>query len=367
MAWYSIYSEAYAINLAIDTSIFSTRGTPGTSSTVYIWFGISVVALVSLSILYNWWSNNKIKRSRQKFIQMQDPVQQDGFDFSEDTSQHIESLAKAVHVEPDKLLSSNKNFEKAVAKLRKISPADLLLPKINSLRENLGYTFNNRRNYFVCTQMLPSGQKLRVSINNKGKFHSYIGTILNSNEEEFWVKPPTVKGKTVDLSKFKILGFSIFRKNDGEYRFTCRLKTQLNKPQHALVMAHVNKIKKLHIREYARYKLQFEKKFYFMVSDKKGEKKDTSKESPQISGTVVDISQGGLKFILKEKPENIVIGIKVLLNLEEAKIKQDVHCEIVKISSDKENKYIHLQFMNLSELNRLYLEKFITAKNPIRV
>ncbi|MBU3915919.1 flagellar brake protein [bacterium] len=294
-------------------------------------------------------------------------AQQQEIELSEDASYRIVALAKAVNTVPEKLLSSNSAFEKAVVKLKKTMPSDPLLIKIPGLREDLGYIFFNRRASFICTQMLQSGQKMRVGVKSKGKSHSYVSTIINTTEDEFWVKPPTVKGKTVNLSKFKSFDFSIFRKNDGEYRFSSKLKSQITTPINALVMEHVSDIKKLHTREHERYMLQFKRKFFFVYNQRKGKQEEQAGENAQCTGTVVDISIGGLKFTVPEIPEKVVEGITVIFKLEEAKIRNEIQAEIVRISTEGGNKSIHLQYQDLSELNRLYLQKFIASKNPVKV
>lgn len=367
MAWYSIITNAYAINETIDTSMFAKRSS-GSNLTYFIWFAVIVAVLLGLSFFYNYFNNRRMKKFGSRAFGGFESEREPEFNISEDTSERIEELAKAANIESDELLTNNKVFEKAIEKLRKKSPSNPLLLRIPSLREDLGYTFENKRNQFICTQMLPSGQKLRVAIKYKNKNHSYVGTILNTNEMEFWVTPPTVKGKTVDLSNFKAFGFSIFRKNDGEYRFRAKLKSQISKPQNALVMLHVNKIKKLHIREDDRFKMGFDRTFYFMIADDK--RKDLSEEDEglQCTGKVVDISTGGLKFEVEELPETVAVGANVMFRLEEAKIARDIQAEIVKITTEENDQSnVHIQFLNLSELNRLYLQKFIASENPNKI
>jgi c-di-GMP-binding flagellar brake protein YcgR len=364
MAWYSIVPEAYAVNKSIDTSMFSVRSNTsfGTNTVVYIAIGFAV--MIILIFVYRWLGMRRIRRSNQLYLQKRAKAQQQEIDLSEDASFRLVALAKAVNVSPEKLLGSNVAFEKAVDKLKKTAASDPMLMKIPALREDLGYIFFNRRAQFVCTQMLQSGQKLRVGVTVKGKSHSYVGTILNSTEDEIWVKPPTVKGKTVNLSKFKSFEFSIFRKNDGEYRFSSKFKSQIQKPMNALVMQHTNKIKKLNIREHDRYKLQFKRNFFFLVDSRKS---TGGSGQAQCTGLVIDISIGGMKFSVPDLPERVVEGVTVVFKLEEAKIKNEINAEIVRISEEKGQKFIHLQFQDLSELNRLYLQKFIASKSPIKV
>jgi hypothetical protein len=367
MAWYSLFPEAYAVNKSIDTSMFSVRNTSGIDMNVFVYIGIVFAVLVSLFFIYRWLNNQRIKKANQRYLHKRAKAQQQEIELSEDASYRLVALAKAVNTNPEKLLGSNVAFEKAVEKLKKMSPSDPILMKIPALREDLGYIFFNRRAQFVCTQMLQTGQKLRLGVSFKGKSHFYVGTIQNLNEDEFWVNPPTVKGKVVNLSKFRSFEFSIFRKNDGEYRFQSQLKSQITTPMNALVMEHANKIKKLHTREHERYKLQFKRKFYFLTSGRKPSVTSDASGQEYCAGTVLDISIGGLKFMTDNLPEKTSVGVYVVFKLEEAKIKNDIHGEIVKLSKDANQDFVHLQFQNLSELNRLYLQKFIASKNPIKI
>jgi len=132
-------------------------------------------------------------------------------------------------------------------------------------------------------------------------------------------------------------------------------------------MLHVNKIKKLHIREDDRFKMEFERTFYFMISDDKHKDSTEEDEGLQCTAMVIDISSGGLKFFVEELPETVGLGANVMFRLEEAKITRDIQAEIVKITSENDQNYVHIQFLNLSELNRLYLQKFIASENPSKI
>ena len=367
MGWFSFYSDLYAVNKNINTSMFGVKSTSSSDTGVLFWFAIGTAVFFVLILVFRWLNIQRIKRSNQRYLLRKAEAQQQELELSEDASYRIVALAKAANTVPEKLLSSNNAFEKAVKKIKKISPSDPLLIKIPGLREDMGYIFFNRRAQFICTQMLQSGQKLRVGVKAKGKSHSYVGTILSSTEYEFWVKPPTVKGKTVNLSKFKSFDFSIFRKNDGEYQFTSKLKSQVTSPMDALVMGHVDRIKKLHTREHDRYLLKFKRKFHIIYSSRRGKPAKKSDDNLQFLGTVVDISIGGLKFTLDSLPEKMTEGVNVVFKLEEAKIKNKISAEVVRIAEEGNSKNVHLQFQDLSELNRLYLQKFIASKNPIKI
>lgn len=367
MAWYSVYSDAYAINENIDLSIFANRGSGQDNFLYMIVFGVVVAISLVLAFLYRYKNKRRMRRPPPGTFSGVEGMTHLKFNISKATHVNLEALAKASDIAPDKLLASNVAFEKAVAKLRKTSPPDPLLLKIPGLREDLGYTFSNRRNHFICTQMLPVGQKLRVSVKDRKRNHAYVGTILNTNEQEFWVTPPTVKGKTVDLSRFKSFSFSIFRKNDGEYRFRARSKSQISKPQNALVMHHASKIQKLHIRKVDRFKVAFELEFYFLITKHQPKDSNSKNESLQRTGNVVDISTSGLKFTIKDLPEAVAVGSNIMFRLNDAEIDRDVLAEIVKIDSENEHHDVHIQFLNLTELDRLYLQHYISSQNLSRI
>ncbi len=71
-----------------------------------------------------------------------------------------------------------------------------------------------------------------------------------------------------------------------------------------------------------------------------------------------------MKFVVSKLSSTVIVGATVVFKLEEAKIKQEINGSIVRINQEKDNQVaIHVQFYNMSELNRLYLQKFISSKN----
>jgi c-di-GMP-binding flagellar brake protein YcgR len=356
MGGYSLVSKIYATERTIDVSMFRTQQSSSVDPLYYLLIGAVFLAIVVFAAVYHWRYSRRLGKVDQNYFEKKEQARQKQFDFADDTSERIEMLAQIVDADPDKMLYSSKAFENAVAKLRQKEPNSSLLQRIPALREDLGYTFYNRKVPFICTQMLQTGQKLRVTIKYQGKPHSYVSTILNTTEAEFWVKPPNAGGKSVDLSRFKHFGFSVFRKNDGEYRFACPLIKQIEKPTSALVMSHVSKIKKLKAREHERYRLQLKKEFFF--SD--------LKTSSSCIGIVMDISIGGMRVLVKSIPEGVVQGSQVFFKLEEAGIQQEIRAEVVRISQQKDKIFMHLRFQDMSELNRLHIQKFVADKTPIK-
>ena len=168
--------------------------------------------------------------------------------------------------------------------------------------------------------------------------------------------------KSVNLSKFKALEFRVFRKSDGEFRFICPIKRQITNPANAIILEHSSKIKRLPKRQDTRFPIQFKRKFYFITSGTVPKRPGEAPSEISSVGTVEDMSIGGMKFSLDDYPDAAVAGTTVVFGLEEAGIKQEINGNIVRISeTDDGTRFVHLQFYDLSELNRLYIQRFIAG------
>jgi len=365
MDWFSLYPTLYAQGTKIDTSFMSIGNTYSSTGNSGLFLLGFILVFALLIITYKWMQSRRLNQSGKQYLKKKAQANVDQqMDISETASKLIIALANAANTIPERLITDNQNFEKAINKVFRIAPSDPILNQVSGLREDLGYIFYNRRVPFISTKMLQPGQKLRVGVNYKGKSHSYVGTILNSTESDFWVKPPTVNGKAVNLSKFKKLEFRIFRKSDGEFRFVCKLNSQISTPANAIVLEHTDKIKKLPKREDDRYRLQFKRKLYFITTAEGLKTRGAEPSSISCIGLVDDISIGGMKFIVKELPESAIVGTTVVFKLKEANIRQEIHGNIIRMNPVSEDKVdVHVQFYDMSELNRLYLQKFIANKN----
>ncbi|MDH5560191.1 MAG: PilZ domain-containing protein [Deltaproteobacteria bacterium] len=350
------YSNAYALDTGIDVGFFSKTGASEGSNT-YFFIGLAVLIIVLGLVFYI----HKI-RSKNQFLQAQKNYQKKRQEMliqtqniSDDAGKDIDYLAKMTAADISKLIDDHKYYEKMASKFAKKFPHDPFITRISQIRQELGFTFDNQKAKFITSKMLLNGQKVRVGVKYKGKAHNYVGTILNTFESEFWVKPPTVKGKVIDLTQFRHLQFRVYRKNDGEYSFQGDLISQITKPVNAIVVPHSDKIKRLRLREQDRYEISFEKKFYFLLPD-------AGKGDDATKGIVQDLSVGGIKMSVENLPSNVIVGTNIVLDLSEADIKNEIQASIVRINTAGTENYIHMQFNNLSELNRLNLQKFIAGK-----
>ncbi|MCP4297442.1 MAG: PilZ domain-containing protein [Proteobacteria bacterium] len=358
--------SAFADVPRTNVKLFGNKKFDQSDINALIGMGTIVFLFILFSFFNSWLKTKQLRQSHNEYQKRKEATRLQQLDISAESLQIIQDMAAETKKNWEDLLSSNHYFEVAVNSLQKKNPQSPLLTQIPGLRDELGFIFFNRRVPFITSKMIQPGQKVRVGVTVKGKGHSYVAAILNSSEDELWVKPPTVKGKTVNLAQFKQLDFSVFRKNDGEYRFSCNIKSQITTPVHAVITHHVNKIKKLQTREYERYALKFKRKFFFITGIEDENSKNGSRTEPKI-GTVVDISVGGMKIYMDKLPEATQVGSAVLFFLKEAKIKKEIQARIVRLGKEDDYLSVHVQFSGLTELSRLHLQKFIASKKPVKL
>jgi len=358
--------QVKALDSRLDLRFFNT-GSGGSDKLFFIGAGVVLLLLALLVVLNRWYHKRKFKQSGVELQKRQTVVKLQNKDLSPESIQVIQGLSKATNIKTELLLSYNRTFEDSVKQLKQISPSNPLLERIQSLREELGFIYLNRSAEFICSQMLLPGQKVRVALKAKGKQLSFATTILHSTEEEFWIKPPMSKGKPVNLSVLKKMEFRVFRKNDGEYSFEAPLKTQVEKPMHAIIMLQTNEIQKWKTREDDRFDMKFERVFFVTSMQTQPDAEKATLTTISLTGVVVDISIGGLRFIYDELPYPIPVGSSVMFQLPEANIKKDILTKIVRFSTEKNTKYIHIQFNELTELNRLNIQKFIENQKAKKI
>ena len=352
---FTVYSKVPKV----DVSIFQLKNFNQLSNAyLLMWMGAVVVFFILFSIFHGWMKNRRFKKTQKDYQERKEKTKLRELDISASSLQLIQEMAAQTKKNWEEIVSDNRQFELAVNKLQKKRAQAYLLEQIPSLRNDLEFVFFNVAVPFLTTKMMQIGQKVRAGVTVKGKEHSYIAAVMNISESELWVNPPTVKGKVVDLSQFKKLDISVFRKDDGEFRFSCKVKKQVNTPMHAIITQHTDKITKLQTREYDRYALKFKRKFNFLDGELTGEVK---------IGTVIDISLGGMKIYLDELPKKAEVGNLLQFSLKEAKIQKKIQAQIVRLGKEDDQLSVHVQFTDLTELSRLHLEKFIASKKPIKL
>lgn len=257
-------------------------------------------------------------------------------------------------------------FEALAAEYKKKVPDKKQWKKIYSLRHKLGYDFHNRRAPFNNSQMLTAGLKLECAIPHRTKKIMFMSPILDASETSFVIKPPTVKGKAVNLKRYKYLICSIRRDDEAEYEFSVPIINQLTGNFNAIVLGHTRDIRKMFIREFERVELAIAANFCMieesiMEDDENQAPMPVRLDSPldSFDGTIIDLSLGGLKVHFTDPPAGADVGNLLVFRLPQANVREDLMARILRINPSKNGVDYHLQFFRLRELARMKLNKML--------
>lgn len=349
--------------LAVDSKLdvrHLRMSSGGKSMDVAILFGIVAVLVVLgiIIIIYNKFTKRNFFSPKKKAKDAILRSQLKQMAISPGNTSTLYKIGQIAELHPADLISSNEEFESAVDIVRESPERNALSHNIYTLREALGYTFSNQRNKFIKTQMLQSGQKLRAGIPHPTKNLSYVATLLNVTEDYYWINPPMIKGKAANLKNIRYLELNVFRSNDAEYRFRARIINQISKPMNAVILEHSTQIERMMKREHDRFAIELSNHFT-IISSRTGEGFPKGQVGNEIKGTILDISAGGLRFSTEELNITIEIGDMAVFRLDEARINKSIQGKIVRINPKGNVTDIHLMFMNLTELNRLFINRYL--------
>lgn len=259
------------------------------------------------------------------------------------------------------LVESVEDFEQKVADFKKVKQESKVLKGIYHLRHKLGYDFQNKRASFVTTQMLAGGLKLECQIPHAKKNILFVSPILTVSETGILLKPPTIKKKPVNLKRYPYLTCRIRREEEADYEFQLPLINQIFGKPNAVVLGHTDDIKKLYIREAERIPVDIFTTFSIMSEEElnalSGAKADMVMES--INGKIVDISVGGIKAVLEERPAKLSIGDLMIFHLQGANLRDDLKARVLGINSHDTGHDVHMQFFRSRELERMKIKKFV--------
>ena len=132
-----------------------------------------------------------------------------------------------------------------------------------------------------------------------------MSTILDSNETQLLITPPTVKRRPANMKQFKELYCKVRRGNDADYEFKFKIIGQLITDLNAVILRHTKRIRKLQIRISERLPMDLEMDFQLLSAEQfEMEKKfDLGRlQHHRLSGKIKDMSAGGLKVQLDEMP-----------------------------------------------------------------
>lgn len=275
----------------------------------------------------------------------------------------LEEIANATH--PDDLLpmvESVEEFEQKVVEFKKEKRESKVLKAIYHLRHKLGYDFHNKRASFITTQMLAGGLKLECQIPHEKKEILFVSPILTVSESGILLKPPTIKKKPVNLKKYPHLTCRIRREEEADYEFQLPIINQIFGKPNAIILGHTDDIKKMYIREAERIQVDIFTTFSVMSEEQLSAASGAAKTDmvvEAVNGKIVDISVGGLKAVLEEKPAKLDLGDLMIFHLQGANLRDDLKGRVLGINQLEKGISVHMQFFRSRELERMKIKKFV--------
>jgi hypothetical protein len=262
------------------------------------------------------------------------------------------------------VIMSFEEFEKEVeefkASPRFRAPA---LAQIFNLRKALGFTIKNSEYAFLCTQMLLNGTKLECQIHSKGKSVAFMTSVLDANETELLIKPPTVKGRPANLKQFPEIACRLRREGDADYDFTLRVLDQITDEMNAVVLEQSKHIRTMRIRQSERISVNIEMDFQ-LVSEAQYELEKMEEQSRgehiPITAKVVDMSAGGIKLQISKMPARpIITGDVLVFHLARSSLRQDLAAGVLQVVPRGGLFDLHTTFREMDTLTRIKINQYL--------
>lgn len=262
------------------------------------------------------------------------------------------------------VIMSFEEFEKVVeefkASPRFRAPA---LAQIFNLRKALGFTIKNSEYAFLCTQMLLNGTKLECQIHSKGKSVAFMTSVLDANETELLIKPPTVKGRPANLKQFPEIACRLRREGDADYDFTLRVLDQITDEMNAVVLEQSKHIRTMRIRQSERISVNIEMDLQ-LVSEAQYELEKMEEQSRgehiPITAKVVDMSGGGIKLQISKMPARpIITGDVLVFHLARSSLRQDLAAGVLQVVPRGGLFDLHTTFREMDTLTRIKINQYL--------
>ena len=191
----------------------------------------------------------------------------------------------------------------------------------------------------------------------------FTSTIIDSNETQLLIKPPTVKRRPANIRQFKELYCNIRRGNDADYEFKFEIIGQLKKDLNAVILSHTNKIRKLQIRISERLPMELEMDFQLLSSEQfeMEQKFDLGRlQHHKLSGIIKDLSAGGLKVQLDElPPQGINKSDVFLFHLPYASLRENLVASVLDVNPRRGQVDVHFFFRDIDMLTRMKLNQYL--------
>jgi len=242
-----------------------------------------------------------------------------------------------------------------------ISKADL--NKLFMLRKSLQFSFKNTDVNFSSTQMIEIGTQLEFQIRHEQKKIVFTSTIMDSNETQLLIKPPTVKRRPANMKQFKELYCNIRRGNDADYEFKFKIIGQLITDLNAVILRHNNKIRKLQIRISERLPMDLVIDFQLLSSEQfeMEQKFDLGRlQHHKLSGIIKNLSAGGLKVQLDElPPQGINKSDVFLFHLPYASLRENLAASVLDVIPRGGQVELHFVFRDIDMLTHMKLNQYL--------
>tara|TARA_Y100001970_G_C14249389_1_gene870680 strand:+ start:2480 stop:3694 length:1215 start_codon:yes stop_codon:yes gene_type:complete len=265
------------------------------------------------------------------------------------------------------VLMSSEKFEKVVYEYKnssRFSKSELI--KIFVLRKSLQFTFKNPKFSFISTQMLEPGNHFEFQIRHKGKNIVFMSPILDSNETQMLIKPPTVKKRPANLKQFTELFCIVRRGSEAEYEFKLKILGQLVTDLNAVILRHTKNIRKLKIRVSERLPMNIGMNFHFLSKEQYeiSKKEVHLKFKPEkLFGKILDMSSGGIKVEVEKLPQGgIKEGDIFRFHLPFASLRGNLTVSAVNVVSLNKKSNIHMMFKDVDMLTHIKLNQYLHRK-----
>ena len=338
----------------------------------YLYASAFVISVVGGIILVRYLHKKKIREGLEQIAEDQAQLAVDSEIKArqvddEDRDFFIELCNTKDPAEIFPIMMSAEKFEQIVENYKnsaRFSKSDL--KKIFMLRKSLQFTFKNEGNSFTCTQMLEAGTHLEFQIRHKGKDIVFTSSILDSDETQLLIKPPTVKRRPAHMKQFKELFCKIRRGNDADYEFKFKIIGQLVTDLNAVILKHTNQIRKLQIRVSERLPMELKIEFQLVTAEQFAleQKFDLGKfQHHKLAGKIKDMSAGGIKVQLDElPPQGINKGDVFLFHLPYASLRENIAATVLDVIPHGAKVNLHFVFRDVDMLTHMKLNQYLHRK-----
>jgi c-di-GMP-binding flagellar brake protein YcgR len=269
--------------------------------------------------------------------------------------------------EADDLLSmmrNNKIFEEAVQEFWEREELDEeTQTALHAMRHKLQFIISNKDCSVVSTKMLVPNMRLECQVAVKGRQLAFISLVKDVTEGGVRIDPPMIKRRPANLKQFKKIKCRIRRHGDADYEFSLNVKEQKAETPSVVWLSHSSDIRKMAIRESERIEMKQAANLRRVDPNDYDLRERLNRRPPEeynIKSTIVDMSAGGMKLLVKQKMEDpLKPGDILLFHLHGASLREDLAANVVGAIQRDKHTDIHLQFRDNSTLTRIKLLQYL--------